>query len=208
MEGGETIPAGGVLIGDRGNRVVDKLGDGSRLEGNMLVASIVLSRVGGRGEAEGERHSQVGVSRVVARVVARVGGQGLGQGGGIQLGWGQLSGGQYVMRQPAWGEQSGGQSGGQVSGQDGGQGGGQVSGQGGGQVRGQGGGQGGGTAGVGVQDMTAQQTLLGAFSMAGFEAQLQEAVTRAIVMAMTTTRSQSQVVGERGAGLGSAPPSL
>ena len=33
--------------------------------------------------------------------------------------------------------------------------------------------------------MTAQQPVLGAFSMPGFEHQLQEAVTRAVITAMT-----------------------
>ena len=57
--------------------------------------------------------------------------------------------------------------------------------------------------------MTAQQPMLGAFRMTGFEQQLQEAVTRAVVIAMTTARSQGgwPVVGEAvpaGAGLAAA----
>ena len=42
----------------------------------------------------------------------------------------------------------------------------------------------------GFQGMTAQQDLLGAGSLTGFQQQLQEAVTRAIVAAMASTRVQ------------------
>ena len=52
--------------------------------------------------------------------------------------------------------------------------------------------------------MTAQQNMLGAFSLTGFEQQLQEAVTRAIVMTMSVTRGQGGVGVT--AGLGAANP--
>ena len=55
--------------------------------------------------------------------------------------------------------------------------------------------------------MTAQQNMLGAFSLTGFEQQLQEAVTRAIVTAMTNTRGQGAAMGQGvPAGLGTAAP--
>ena len=60
---------------------------------------------------------------------------------------------------------------------------------------------------MGFQGMTAQQSLLGAFILTGFEQQLQEAVTRAIVTALTANMTQ----GARGihatpaAGVGGLP---
>ena len=65
------------------------------------------------------------------------------------------------------------------------------------------------TADLGFQGMTAQQPLLGAYGMTGFEQQLQEAVTRAIVLAMSTARGQGGWPamgggGPPGAGLGGA----
>ena len=42
----------------------------------------------------------------------------------------------------------------------------------------------------GFQGVTAQQSMLGAFNMTDFEQRLQESVTKAIVMAMTSSRSQ------------------
>ena len=50
----------------------------------------------------------------------------------------------------------------------------------------------------GFQGMTAQQSQLGAYRMTGFEQQLQEAVTRAVVMALTATN--------RAGGLGGVGP--
>ena len=54
------------------------------------------------------------------------------------------------------------------------------------------------------QGMTAQQSLLGAFRMTDFEKQLQEAVTRAIVVAMTSAINQGgqPVIGETAPGRG------
>ena len=40
------------------------------------------------------------------------------------------------------------------------------------------------------QGLTAQQNMLGAFNLTGFEQKLQEAVTRAIVTALTANLSQ------------------
>ena len=54
-------------------------------------------------------------------------------------------------------------------------------------------------SGRGFQGMTAQQEVLGAFNLTGFEQQLQEAVTRAIVMAMSATRGQGVPAGLRAA---------
>ena len=65
-----------------------------------------------------------------------------------------------------------------------GAGGGQFQGRGAGGVQSQHGGE------RGFQGMTAQQDLLGAGSLTGFQQQLQEAVTRAIVAAMASTRVQ------------------
>ena len=67
-------------------------------------------------------------------------------------------------------------------------------------------------ADVGFQGMTAQQSLLGAYIMAGLEQQLQEAVTRAVVMAMATARGPLGWPGveegvQRGTGLATVPPS-
>ena len=45
------------------------------------------------------------------------------------------------------------------------------------------------------QGLTAQQDLLGAFSLTGFEKKLEEAVTRAIVTAMTASMAQRGAVG-------------
>ena len=50
--------------------------------------------------------------------------------------------------------------------------------------------------------MTAQQPMLGAFSMTEFEQRLQESVTRAIVMAMTASGAQ----GVWGVGTGGLAP--
>jgi hypothetical protein len=117
---------------------------------------------------------------------------GVGQrsGGGVQQGFVQQGGGQHSGGQQQGGGQLGGaQQAGVLQGQVGG-------------IQQQGGVQMGGIQQTGVhtdvaqpvggfQGMTAQQPLLGAYRLTGFEQQIQEAVTRAVVIAMTAARGQA-----------------